>query len=84
MEFLSLLTIAKNAGFDVGVIFAIFSIAFIFQRFVKVQNAELKKVVNEQVDKIVKAIGTHNERLQNLEKDMTDVKKKLDVVSKSR
>lgn len=84
MEFISLLTIAKNAGFDFGVIFAICSIAFIFQRFVKNQNAELKKVLNEQVDKIVKAIGTHNERLENLETDMREVKKKLDNVDKSR
>lgn len=94
MEYLTLLTIAKNAGFDIGQYIALFSISFIFAKFVKNQNKELrefvknqnqefKAVVNEQVDKIVGAIGTHNERLQNLETDMTEVKKKLDVVSKN-
>jgi hypothetical protein len=86
MEFLTLLTALKSAGLDVGMIGVVMSVAYVFSRFVKKQNAELKTVVSSEVDKIVKAITEHNHRLGALETnvsclndDMTEVKKKLNI-----
>ena len=77
MELISLLSTAKQAGVDVSAIIGLIAIYLMLKKFVNAQNKELKVVVNEQVDKIVKAIGAHNERLDNIEEDVKALKKKL-------
>lgn len=70
-ELISLLTTAKNAGFEFGTIISIGVIAW------KIRT-DVKKEVSKQVDKIVVAISDHNTRLSNLEIDVQGIKKKLD------
>ena len=62
MDFISLLTTAKDAGFDTGTIIAISVIAF-----------KLRK----QVDKVVDAIKDHNKRIDSLEESVSDLKKRI-------
>ena len=50
---------------------------------VKVIAEEMKKERNEQVDKIVEAIGTHNSRLTVVETDMVLVKEALGIKSQA-
>lgn len=66
MELLSIFTAAKEAGFEVGTIASIMTIAFI-----------LRKDVKKEIGKIVEAINGHNTRLLNLETDVQGIKKKL-------
>lgn len=73
----SILSLAKDAGFDVGQFIVLGMIYFMLKNFVSKQNDELKKVVDEQVNKIVTAIHNHNERLDNLEDDVKDIKQQL-------
>lgn len=77
MELLSLLSSAKQAGLDIGSLASLVMIYFMLKRFVSAQNDELKKVISAQVDKIVVAIGQHNDRLETLEKDVGKIKQKL-------
>lgn len=77
-ELIALLSTAKQAGLDVGSMASIVMIYFMLKKFVSQQNGELKKALGEQVDKIVAAIGKHNERLEMLEKDVSIIKKKLE------
>ena len=63
MKIVALLTLAKDAGFEAGSIVSLVTIYFMLKKFVTKQNEELKTVLNLQVDKVVKAIGQHNERL---------------------
>ena len=77
MEIVELLTIANKAGLQVGPMVCIVMIYLMLKKFVTKQNDELKQVVSSQVDKIVQAIGKHNERLDNLESDVKQIKKKL-------
>lgn len=71
MEIISLLTTAKDAGFEFGTIISIGVIAWKLR-------TDVKKEVSKQVDKIVAAITDHNTRLSNLETDVQGIKKKLD------
>ena len=70
MELISLLTTAREAGFEMGTILSIGIIAWKLR-------ADVKKEVGKQVDKIVLAITDHNTRLSNLETDVQGIKKKL-------
>ena len=70
MEFLKILTTAKEAGFELGTIMSIGVIAWKLR-------SDVKKEVGKQVDKIVLAISDHNSRLSNLEADVHGIKKKL-------
>ena len=83
MEIIAILTAAKEMGFDVGHLISLGIIAIMIMRnikkFVTAQNAELSKVVNAQVDKVVRAIEGHNSRLDTLEKDVKEIKKKIEV-----
>lgn len=77
MELITLLTTAKDAGFESGSIISLVIIYFMLKRFVSKQNDELKNVINNQVDKLVKAINVHNLRLESLETDVKKIKKKI-------
>lgn len=77
MDFLELLTMANKAGLGIGPMICIVIIGFKLKDFVETQNKDLKSAVSEQVDKIVLAIGKHNERLDNLENDVKEIKHKL-------
>ena len=68
MDIISLLTTAKDAGFDTG---TIISIGFIAWKL----RSDVKKEVGKQVDKVVDAIKDHNTRLSNLENDVQGIKK---------
>lgn len=76
-ELISIIAAAKQAGLDIGSMASIVMIYFMLKKFVANQNSELKSVLNQQVDKIVKAIEHHNNRIENLEKDVKDIKDKL-------
>lgn len=76
-DLIALLTMAKSAGLDIGSLVSLITIYFMLKKFVTKQNDELKTVLNAQVDKIVRAIGQHNERLENLETDVREIKKKI-------
>jgi hypothetical protein len=75
MEVVALLTTAKELGFESGSILSLVVIYFMLKKFVTKQNTELKEVLNTQVDKMVKAIGQHNERLDGLESDVKLLKR---------
>ena len=77
MELVALLTTAKDAGFETGSIISLVVIYFMLKRFVTKQNDELKVVINTQVDKLVSAINIHNLRLESLETDVREIKKKI-------
>lgn len=77
MELITLLTTAKEAGFETGSIVSLIIIYFMLRKFVSKQNEELKTVLNTQVDKIVSAINVHNHRLEILETDVKEIKKKI-------
>lgn len=77
MELITLLTTAKDAGFESGSIVSLIIIYTMLRRFVSKQNEELKVVLNIQVDKIVSAINVHNHRLEILETDVKEIKKKI-------
>ena len=77
MEIITILATAKQVGLDVGSMVSIIMIYFMLKSFVSKQNQELKSVLSAQVDKIVKAIEHHNDRIENLEKDVKDIKDKL-------
>lgn len=77
MELVALLTTAKDAGFETGSIISLVVIYFMLKRFVTKQNDELKIVINSQVDKLVSAINVHNLRLESLETDVKEIKKKI-------
>lgn len=77
MEIVAILSTAKQAGFDIGSMASIVMIYFMLKNFVSKQNSELKLVLSAQVDKIVKAIEHHNNRIENLEKDVKDIKQQL-------
>ena len=68
MDFISLLTTAKDAGFEMGTIISIGVIAWKLR-------SDVKKEVGKQVDKVVDAIKDHNTRLSNLENDVQGIKK---------
>lgn len=70
MEIIALLTTAKEAGFETGTIVSIAVIAVMLRR-------DVTKILDKQVDKIVKAIGAHNDRLNVLETDVKEIKTKL-------
>lgn len=76
-DLVSLLTTARSAGLDIGSLVSLITIYFMLKSFVTKQNEELKRVVNVQVDKIVRAIDHHNERLESLEIDVREIKKKF-------
>ena len=76
-DLITLLATAKTAGLDIGSLVSLITIYFMLKKFVAKQNDELKLVVSSQVDKIVIAIGAHNERLEVLEKDVGEIKKHL-------
>lgn len=71
MDILSLLTTAKEAGFDTGTIIAIAAIAYKLRKDVKTE-------VGKQVDKVVDAIKDHNKRIDTLEVGFTDLKKRVE------
>ena len=81
MELIAILTASKEMGFDVGHLISIAAVYLMLRKdlrkFVISQNEALAKVVNTQVDKVVDAIKGHNERLDLLENDVKDIKKKL-------
>ena len=77
MEIITILATAKQVGLDIGSMASIIMIYFMLKNFVSKQNSELKSVLSAQVDKIVKAIEHHNDRIENLEKDVKDIKDKL-------
>lgn len=70
MDLISLLTTAKDAGFDTGTIIAISVIAFKLR-------SDVKKEVSKQVDKVVDAIKDHNKRIDSLEDSVSDLKKRM-------
>lgn len=70
MDILSLLTTAKEAGFDTGTIIAIAAIAYKLRKDVKTE-------VGKQVDKMVDAIQNHNKRIDTLEVGLEDLKKRF-------
>ena len=76
-ELFTILATAKQVGLDLGSMASIIMIYFMLKNFVSKQNSELKSVLSTQVDKIVKAIEHHNNRIENLEKDVKDIKDKL-------
>lgn len=73
MDILSLLTTAKEAGFDTGTIIAIAAIAYKLRKDVKTE-------VGKQVDKMVDAIKDHNKRIDTLEVGFTDLKKTVSML----
>lgn len=77
MEIITILATAKQIGLDIGSMASIIMIYFMLKNFVSKQNTELKAVISAQVDKIVKAIEHHNERIESLEKDVKHIKEKL-------
>lgn len=77
MEIITILATAKQVGLDVGSMVSIIMIYFMLKSFVSKQNQELKQVLGQQVDKIVKAIEHHNERIESLEQDVKDIKERL-------
>lgn len=77
MEIITILATAKQVGLDVGSMVSIIMIYFMLKSFVSKQNQELKSVLSQQVDKIVKAIEHHNERIESLEQDVKDIKERL-------
>jgi len=77
MELITMLTTAKEMGFESGSIASLIIIYFMLRKFVSKQNDELKVVLNTQVDKIVAAINIHNHRLEILETDVKEIKKKM-------
>ena len=70
MDILSLLTTAKEAGFDTGTIIAIAAIAYKLRKDVKTE-------VGKQVDKMVNAIQNQNKRIDTLEVGLEDLKKRF-------
>jgi len=76
-ELFTILATAKQVGLDLGSMASIIMIYFMLKNFVSKQNSELKSVLSAQVDRIVKAIEHHNNRIENLEKDVKDIKDKL-------
>ena len=70
MDIISLLTTAKDAGFDTGTIIAISVIAFKLR-------SDVKNEVSKQVDKVVDAIKDHNKRIDSLEESVSDLKKRI-------
>ena len=77
MEIITILATAKQVGLDIGSMASIIMIYFMLKNFVSKQNSELKSVLSQQVDKIVKAIEHHNDRIENLEKDVKHIKEQL-------
>lgn len=77
MEIITILATAKQVGLDLGSMASIIMIYFMLKNFVSKQNSELKSVLSTQVDKIVKAIEHHNERIESLEKDVKHIKDQL-------
>lgn len=77
MEIITILATAKQVGLDIGSMASIIMIYFMLKSFVSKQNQELKSVLSQQVDKIVKAIEHHNERIESLEQDVKDIKERL-------
>lgn len=77
IELVTILATAKSAGFDIGSLVSLVTIYFMLKKFVAKQNDELKNVVSSQVDKIVLAIGSHNDRLETLEKDVGQLKEHI-------
>lgn len=77
MEIISILATAKQVGLDIGSMASIIMIYFMLKNFVSKQNNELKSVLSQQVDKIVKAIEHHNERIESLEQDVKHIKERL-------
>lgn len=77
MEIITILATAKQIGLDIGSMASIIMIYFMLKNFVSKQNQELKQVLGQQVDKIVKAIEHHNERIESLEKDVKHIKDQL-------
>ena len=76
-ELISLLATSKQAGLDIGSMVSIVMIYFMLKKFVSKQNEEIKTLVSSQVDKIVVAIGKHNERLESLENDVKIIKEQI-------
>jgi len=70
MELISLLTTAREAGFELGTIMSIGVIAFKLR-------SDVKKEVGKQVDKVVDAIKDHNKRIDSLEESVSDIKKRM-------
>lgn len=70
MDIVTLLLTAKKLGFDVGTLAGLAVIAFILRR-------DVMKLIDKQVNKIVIAIGAHNDRLGALESDVKEIKKKI-------
>ena len=70
MELISLLTTAREAGFEMGTILSIGVIAFKLR-------SDVKKEVGKQVDKVVDAIKDHNKRIDSLEESVSDIKKRI-------
>lgn len=77
MEIITILATAKQVGLDLGSMISIVMIYFMLRNFVAKQNSELKTVLSAQVDKIVKAIEHHNERIESLEKDVKHIKERI-------
>lgn len=77
MEIITILATAKQVGLDLGSMISIVMIYFMLRNFVAKQNSELKTVLSSQVDKIVKAIEHHNERIESLEKDVKHIKERI-------
>lgn len=77
MDFVTLLSTAKEAGFETGSIISLIIIYFMLKKFVTEQNNELKFIVTSQVDKLVSAINVHNDRLETLETDVGEIKKRM-------
>ena len=77
MEIITILATAKQLGVDIGSMASIVMIYFMLKNFVGKQNSELKLVLSQQVDKIVKAIEHHNERIESLEKDVKHIKERM-------
>lgn len=70
MDFIAILTTAKDAGFDTGTIVALALIAFKLRK-------DVQKEVSRQVDKVVDAIKDHNKRIDSLEDSVSDLKKRI-------
>lgn len=75
MEIIALLTSMKDMGLDVGQLGTMGLIYFMLRK-------DLLKVIDKQFDKLIDAIQSlekaHNARLQVLEGDLSDIKKKLE------
>ena len=70
MDLISILTTAKDAGFEMGTIISIGVIAWKLR-------SDVKKEVSKQVDKVVDAIKDHNKRIDSLEESVSDLKKRI-------